>query len=558
MADEIRSSPEPDGRQPDAEPDRLAQPVDAEQAPRLPFLVVGVGASAGGMEAFGEFLDAMRPDAGMAFVFVLHLPPTGESLLAEILAHRTGMPVRQAEDGMPVEPDHVYVIRPGHVLTVRHGRLRLGPRLGSPNVANRPVDDLFRSLAEEQRERAICVVLSGMGSNGTAGAQAVKAVGGLCIAQDPESAQYASMPRHLIDAGYADYVLRPAEVPEVLLTYAGSPYATGEREANAQAILEREGQHLREVLAVLRTRLRQDFNGYKKPTILRRVQRRMGLARVGGVGEYARLLRQTPAEVTALADDLLIHVTGFFRDPDMWEALREKVVAPLVAAREPGAPVRAWVAACSSGEEAYSLIMLLIEESDRAGKRLDIKVFATDLAERALGHARAGLYPGGIESEVSPDRLLRFFDRVDEMYRVRQEVRDRVVFAPQNILQDPPFSRLDIATCRNLLIYLEPAVQKRVLSLLHFGLREGGFWCWAPARRPAGPTICSNWSISGTASSAGSARPGTGRSTSRAPSRRTTAIGREKRCTPTPGPAPGRRSGSWPVGRSWSRTPRRP
>ncbi|WP_439630352.1 CheR family methyltransferase [Gemmata sp.] len=200
----------------------------------------------------------------------------------------------------------------------------------------------------------------------------------------------------------------------------------------------------------------------------------MGLTRAAGLAEYAKLMRQAPGEVTALADDLLIHVTGFFRDPDVWEALREQVVAPLVAAREPGAPVRAWVAACSSGEEAYTLAMLLLEESDRAGKRLDIKVFATDLAERALAHARAGLYPGGIESDVSPERLARFFARDDESYRVRQDLRDRVVFASQNVLQDPPFSRLDIASCRNLLIYLEPEAQQRVLNLLHFGLREGG------------------------------------------------------------------------------------
>lgn len=460
--------------QPNAEPDRSAQPVDDEQPPHLPFPVVGVGASAGGLEAFGEFLGAMRADSGMAFVFILHLPPDVESHLAEVLARRTAMPVHQVEDGMPVQPNRVYVIRPGHVLTIRGGTLRLGPELGGPRAANRPIDDFFRSLAAEQRERAVCVVLSGMGSNGTAGAQAIKAVGGLCVAQDPESAAFASMPRHLIDAGYADSIARPADLPDVLLTYAGSPYATGGREADAAAVLEREQQHLREVLAILRTRTKQDFTGYKKPTVLRRVQRRMGLARVPRLAEYAKLLRQSPTEVIALADDLLIHVTGFFRDPEAWAVLYERVVVPLVEAREPGAPVRAWVTACSSGEEAYSLAMLLTEESERTGKRLDIKVFATDLAERALSHARSGGYPGGIESEIAPDRLARFFVRQDEMYWIRQDLRDRVVFAPQNVLQDPPFSRLDIASCRNLLIYLEPEVQKRVLTLLHFGLREGG------------------------------------------------------------------------------------
>ena len=470
-------TPTPDDavpQQPTEQPDREAQPVDDEQPPRLPFPVVGVGASAGGLEAFTEFLTAMRPDSGMAFVLIQHLPPDRESLMAEILGRKTAMPVRQVEDRMPVEPDHVYVIRPGHVLTIKDGLLRLGPVLGGPRVANRPVDDFFKSLAEEQRERAVCVIMSGMGSNGTAGAQTLKAVGGLCIAQDPDSAQYPSMPRHLIDAGYADYVLRPADIPDVLLTYASSPYASGGRESAAAAALEREQQHLREVVAVLRTRTKHDFTGYKKPTVLRRVQRRMGLSRVPRLADYARFLRQSPGEVQALADDLLIHVTGFFRDPDAWEALRVRAIAPLVAAREYGAPVRAWVTACSSGEEAYSLAMLVVEEAEKAGKHLDVKVFATDLADRSLAHARAGVYPGGIESEVAPERLARFFARDGEVYRVRQELRDRVVFAPQNVLQDPPFSRLDIASCRNLLIYLEPEVQQRVLALLHFGLREGG------------------------------------------------------------------------------------
>ncbi len=462
------------GPQAESEPDRQRQPVDAEQAPRLAFPVVGIGASAGGLEAVGEFLDAMPPESGMSFVLVQHLPPDRDSLMAEILARRTAMTVLEVEDGAAVEPDHLYVIRPGHRLTIRDGRLHLGPQLGTSRASNRPIDDFFKSLAEDQRERAIAVVMSGMGSNGTAGAQAIKAVGGLCIAQDPDSAQFPSMPRHLIEAGYADYILRPADLPEMLLAYAGHPYARGGREAAAGPTLERERQHLREILAVLRTRTGKDFSGYKKPTLLRRVQRRMGLARMEDPADYARAIRQNPAEVSALADDLLIHVTGFFRDPESWEALRRGVIAPLLRGRDAGIPVRAWVTACSSGEEAYSLAMMLIEEAEAAGVAPDIKVFATDLADRTLAQARAGVYPGGIESEIGPDRLSRFFAREDEVYRVRSGLRDRVVFAPQNILQDPPFSRLDIAACRNLLIYLEPEVQQRVLGLLHFGLREGG------------------------------------------------------------------------------------
>jgi two-component system CheB/CheR fusion protein len=458
-----------DQPQPTEALDRSVEPVDLEEPPRLAFPVVGIGASAGGLEAFTEFFKALRPDCGMAFVLIQHLPPDRESMIAEILSRHTSMPIHQAKDATPVEINTAYVIRPGHTLTIKDGLLHLGDRLDKAGN-NRPVDDFFKSLAIEQRERAICILMSGMGSNGTAGAQAIKAVGGLCIAQDPETAQFSSMPKHLVQAGYADYILRVREMPDALMKYISQPYVRGEDDT----ALQKDQQHLREILAILRTRSRQDFSGYKKPTVLRRIQRRMGLNHVSNLGDYARLLRQSTAEVISLGDDLLIHVTGFFRDPAAWESLRTNVIAPLVASREPNSQIRCWVTACSSGEEAYSLGMLLVEEAERARKPLDIKVFATDTAERTLANARAGLYPGGIEVEMSPERLDRFFQKEDALYRVRQELRQTVVFAPQNILQDPPFSRLDIATCRNLMIYLEPPVQNRLLAMLHFGLRQGG------------------------------------------------------------------------------------
>jgi two-component system CheB/CheR fusion protein len=296
-----------------AETDRQAQPVGTEEPPHLPFPVVGIGASAGGLEAFIDFFKAMRPDSGLAFVLVQHLPPERESLLVDILARHTTMSVREVRDGMAVEPNCVYAIRPGHTLTISKGILHLGERLQRP-MHTRPVDDFFKSLAEEQRERAICIIMSGMGSNGTAGAQAVKAVGGLCIAQDPELAQYPSMPRHLIDAGYADYVLSADSMPSTLLAYAEHPYARGDGES-PQELASREQHQLREILAILRTRSKKDFGGYKKPTVLRRIQRRMGLCRIATLSDYAKHLRQNPTEVTGLSDDLLIHVTGFFRDP---------------------------------------------------------------------------------------------------------------------------------------------------------------------------------------------------------------------------------------------------
>ncbi|HEX3358161.1 MAG TPA: chemotaxis protein CheB, partial [Tepidisphaeraceae bacterium] len=453
------------------QPDRAAEPADVEPPPRLPFPVVGVGASAGGLEAFIEFLKVMRPDSGMAFVLIQHLPPDRESLLTDILSKQTKMPVLEVQDGLKVEANHIYVIRPGRTLTIRDGVLHLGEPI-EKRGQRRPVDDFFRSLAEEQRERAICVIMSGMGSNGSAGAQVVKAVGGVCIAQDPDSAKFPSMPRNLIDIGGADFVLRPQDIPEVLLRYAEHPYAVGS--SPAESVARRERQSLNEVLAIMRTRTRNDFTGYKKPTLVRRIQRRMGLTQNTKMDDYVRTLRQNPAEVSALADDLVIHVTGFFRDAACWEALRTQVIVPLVADREDNGAIRAWVTACSSGEEAYTLGMLLIEAADAAGKHFDIKIFATDTAERSLAHARMGIYPGGIESEISPERLDRFFDKDDSSYRIKKELRELVVFAPQNIMQDPPFSRLDICTCRNLLIYLEPDIQRRVMLLLHFGLRAGG------------------------------------------------------------------------------------
>ena len=455
----------------DASGDRGAMPVAGESPPRLAFPVVGVGASAGGLEAYTELLQAVPPDSGMAFVLIQHLPPTRESLLVELLSRHTQMPVAQVEDGMAVEANHVYVIRPGHILTIKDGHLHLGEALSRPG-SNRPVDDFFRSLAEEQRERAIAIILSGMGSNGTSGAREVKAVGGLCIAQEPDTAKFPSMPRSLIDSGLADFVLRPEEMPEVLSRYAHHPYAAGK--VDPEAVARRERQSVAEILAVLRTRTNHDFSGYKKPTLVRRIQRRMGLGQYEKMGEYARSLRQRPGEVQALADDLMIHVTGFFRDPEVWETLRVKVIDPLVAERASDTAIRAWITACSSGEEAYTLGILLLEAAERAGKHFDIKVFATDTAERSLAQARAGVFPGGIATQITPERLERFFEADDSTFRVKKELRELVVFAPQNVLQDPPFSKLDICTCRNLLIYLEPEAQRRVLALLHFGIREGG------------------------------------------------------------------------------------
>lgn len=386
------------------------------------------------------------------------------------------MPVRQIEDGMRVEPDHVYVIRPGHTVTLAGGALHLGEPV-EKRGHRRPVDDFFRSLAREQHEHAIAVVLSGTGTNGSAGAQAIKAAGGLCIAQDPDTADFPGMPQSLIHAGYADQVLKTEDIPAVLLRYVQQPYLKPDQGGTARAAqeLERHRQQLMEIIAIVRVRTGHDFSAYKSPTVLRRIQRRMGLAGLAELKDYADRLRDKPEEVAALANDMMINVTGFFRDPAAWEAFGEAAIRPLVDQAQSGATLRAWVAACASGEEPYTLAMLIAEQAERAGKEIKSKIFATDTADKSLALARAGVYPGGIEGDLSPQRLEKFFEKDEHVYRVKKTLRDQVVFAPQDVLRDPPFSRVDIVTCRNLLIYLEPEAQRRTLALLHFALREGGY-----------------------------------------------------------------------------------
>ena len=442
---------------------------------RNPFPIVGVGASAGGIEALKAFFSATDADSGVAYIVIQHLSPEHESLMADILSRCTSMPVVQIENGMRVEPNHVYVIRPGYTVTLKDCRLHLGQPV-EKRGHRRPVDDFFRSLAEEQQESAIGVILSGTGTNGSAGAQAIKAAGGLCIAQDPDSAEFPGMPRSLIHTGCADQVLTAEEIPAALRQYIQHPFLDLNAKGRARAAqeIERHRQDLGEILAIIRSRTGHDFAPYKPPTILRRINRRMGLLGVTTLADYANCLRQKTEEISTLANDLMINVTGFFRDPEAWEAFREAVVQPLVAERGPDDPIRAWVTACASGEEAYTLAMLISEEAERLGKAVDVKIFATDTADKSLARARSGVYPGGIEGDLSPERLERFFEPDEQSYRVKKSLRDQIVFAPQDVLRDPPFSRVDIVTCRNLLIYLEPEAQRRILALTHFALREGG------------------------------------------------------------------------------------
>ncbi len=441
--------------------------------PGAPFPVVGIGASAGGIPALIDFFRAASAHAGLAYVVIQHLPPDHDSLMAEILSRHTAMPVQEISDGMAVARDHVYVIRPGYTVTLADGLLHLGESV-ERRGHRRPVDDFFRSLADEKGEQAMIVILSGTGTNGTAGAQAIKAAGGVCIAQDPESAEFPGMPEALIAAGYADRVLAPAEIPAVLERYARQARfdASGMRREPDKRALDR--RQLNEITAILRARTGHHFAGYKAPTLMRRIERRMGLVGMSDMSAYIGYLRDHREEPAALANDLMINVTGFFRDPEAWEALRTAVIGPMVERQHPEQPIRCWAAACASGEEAFTLAILIAEEAERVKKALEVRVFATDTASGALALARAGVYPVGIEGNLSQERLERWFEKEENAYRVRKEIRDMVVFAPQDALRDPPFSRLDVCTCRNLLIYLEPETQRRLLAALHFALRDGG------------------------------------------------------------------------------------
>ena len=433
--------------------------------------VVGIGASAGGIEALVEFFDAMPNGSGMAFVVVLHLDPTRESQLSSILARHTPMPVSEIEDGMKAVPNHVYVIAPNSSLTLDGDTLRLTePR--EPRGYRHPVDVLFKSLAEQREQRTAGIVLSGTGTNGTQGLKEIKGAGGLILVQDPLAARFDGMPRSAIGAGLADHVLVAPDMPAALLSYFRHGYAALP-ESLTDPAADKQSE-LSPLVGLLRAHSGQDFASYKPATLVRRVNRRMSLKGLTNLDSYLDLLRSEPAEVQALVQDLLINVTSFFRDPDAWATLDDTVITHLVADRQDGASIRVWVPACSTGEEAYSIAMLLTERTEAAHKRFDLKVFATDVVDSNLNVARAGVYPGAGVETLPPDRIRRFFEKLDGSYQIRRSLRDLVVFARQDLLREPPFSRMDLITCRNMLIYVEPEAQRRALALLHFALREGG------------------------------------------------------------------------------------
>ncbi len=468
----------------------------AAGAPQILCPVVGIGASAGGIEALIRLFEAMPADSGMAFLVVMHLDPTRESGLTQLLGQHSTMTVAEAADGMAIEADHIYVIPPAASLTVDDGHLRLTEPT-ERRGARYPIDRLFESLARHRRERAICIVLSGSGSDGTEGLKEVKTEGGCVLVQDPSTARFDSMPLSAIEANLADHVLAPEDMPDVLLRYVSHAYVAG---SGLDESSPSGGGSIDPVLALLRNRAGHDFRLYKRSTLTRRIHRRMGLCNLHTIADYVGFLRSQSGELETLARDLMINVTTFFRDPEAWTTLDETVLAPLVAERDSGAALRLWVPACATGEEAYTLAMLLVDGAEAAGKRFDIKLFATDSREDNLEAARAGVYAEGAVTTIPPQLLQRHFDKLDGTYRVREELRDMVVFASHNLLRDPPFSQMDLVSCRNLLIYLDPVAQKRALALMHFALREGGHLFLGNAESVSGredlfETVSKKWRI---------------------------------------------------------------
>lgn len=457
-----------------------AAPVgNAVDAPRS-FPIVAIGASAGGLGAIERFLAHVPAGSGMAFVIIQHLDPRHRGGMPKLLQRVTPMPVVQARNRMKVKPDGVYVIPPKRDLSILHDCLFLlepGPSRG----LRLPIDYFFRALADDRRENAVGVVLSGMGSDGTQGLRAIKARGGLTLAQEPASASFDSMPRSVIDAGLADIVAAVEELPlrlaDALARAPRRAFGLGGGSPGAETVARSSA--FDEICVVLRERSSHDFSLYKKSTLYRRIERRMAIHRIERIGDYVRYLSETPQEVDLLFKELLIGVTRFFRDPACWSTLQQVALPGLLAGYPAGAALRAWVAGCSTGEEAYSLAIAfreLQQELPAPSARRSLQIFATDLDSDAIGQARRGVYPSTIAADVSPQRLARFFiaDAKGSGYRVVREIREMVVFAAHNLIMDPPFTKLDILSCRNLLIYLGSDLQKRLLPLFHYSLNPDG------------------------------------------------------------------------------------
>ncbi|MCB1766625.1 MAG: chemotaxis protein CheR, partial [Candidatus Competibacteraceae bacterium] len=430
---------------------------------------VGVGASAGGLEALESFFSQMPAESGMAFIVIQHLSPDYKSMMVELLSKRTAMPVRRAEEGMLVEVNSVYLIPPKKNLSIFHGKLLLSESDHSRGL-NLPIDVFLRSLADDQAEKAIGVILSGTGSDGVRGIRAIKEAGGMVMVQSEESAKFDGMPRAAISTGLTDFILPPDEMPAKLTSFVRHPYAA--KVDRPQTLLSDEDR-LTRIFALLRERTRVDFTFYKPSTVIRRIERRMTVNQIHDLRDYVKFMESYSGEVTTLYRELLIGVTSFFRDHEVFEELEENHL-PALFERVAGREVRFWIAGCSTGEEAYSLAMSSREVMERIGRQVDIKIFATDIDRDAILRASNGLYPESIAADLSSKLLTKYFHRREEHYQIDRSIREMVVFAQHNLIKDPPFTNIELVSCRNLLIYLQPVLQRKALELMSFSLNPQG------------------------------------------------------------------------------------
>jgi len=462
---------------PDADTIKNRKPAE-RKAEKLSagFPVVGIGASAGGLAAFEAFFSAMpaaHPTA-IAFVLVQHLAPDHKSMLTDLIKRYTPMEVFEVADGMKIQANCAYIIPPNRDMALLGNKLQL-LEPSAPRGHRLPIDFFFSSLAEEQREQAICIILSGTGSDGTQGVRAIKAAGGMAMAQIPNSAEFDGMPRSAINSGLVDYQLPPEEMPAQLLAYVSQAFDKSRQ--SALPAHPKNDNALKKIFSLLRTQTGHDFSQYKPNTIFRRIERRQAINRIESIDKYVSYLQQKPAEIESLFRDLLIGVTGFFRDPEAFKMLEKKIIPVLFANKPEGSAIRVWSVGCATGEEAYSLAILLHEYLEKRSLKYTIQVFATDIDSRAIATARAGLYPAGIAAGISPKRLARYFTAGADgsVYRIDKHIREMLIFSEQNVIKDPPFSRIDLICCRNLLIYLSADLQKRLFPLFNYALNPDGF-----------------------------------------------------------------------------------
>ena len=446
--------------------------TDQEKTPGADFPIIGIGASAGGLEALERFLRNVPEKSGMAFVVVQHLDPTREGMMVELLERITAMPVFQVLENTSVKPDCVYLIPPNRDMSLFHGALHLFEP-AAPRGLRLPIDYFFRSMADDRQERSIGVILSGMGTDGTLGLKAIKEKEGMVFVQEPASAKFDGMPRSAIHTGLVDIVAPAEELPLKIIDYLKQKPLMG---GPGQGLSDKDRTAFEKIAILLRSQTGHDFSLYKQTTVYRRIERRMAIHQIEELTAYIRFLQENPQELQVLFKELLIGVTSFFRDLEAWEQMKEQVIPELFSGHAPNQPLRAWVPACSTGEEAYSLAIIFKEvlEQVKPPANFSLKVFATDLDDDAIGKARQGLYTPNIAADVAPERLRRFFIEEEHGYRVGKEIRDMVVFAPQNIIMDPPFTKIHLLICRNLLIYLVPELQKKLLALFHHSLNPGG------------------------------------------------------------------------------------